>query len=492
MTVVGCYTNTSSYSIVVMLNRLEARLTGCLLVTHLPVKVELRRRPELSGVPLVVTIGGPGRPSVLDASREAVGVMAGQSVSQSLSRCAAAATLAADPIHLGQINDGLLASLWDVVPRVEPAYLGVFYLDLTGMADMYGGIGRLAEAVLSAGDEWLRPRLGIGAGKFPAYCAAARAEAGGWRRVPAEVSRWLAPLPVSWLPLERGATVRLENFGIRTLGGVAALPPASLSEFLGPEGTRAWQLANGVDPEPVIPAALPERLSEELEFPFPVDTTAGIEAGLRALAERVWRSGLLRGRGVGRAMLEGRLLSGDAWQFDRVLRQPSASAEALVKSLLAGLGAQDTLGSGRWPQGALLDLTLTVSELVAETGRQSALWTRPPQRTVPEIAGVDRLARLVPDSALPERRWAFASSLAPLSAPSPVRVKCIGETPRRVNTGRVDWRTVARVVDLWEVDTEWWTPEPVRRRYWRLALTDGGLLTVYRDLTTGHWFRQDY
>ena len=475
-----------------MQNLSEARLTGCLLVTHLPVKVELRRRPELSGQPLVVTTGGPGRPLVLDASREAVGVWAGQSVSQALSRCVAAATLTADTIRLAQVNDGILAALCGVVPRVEPDALGVFYLDLTGMADMYGGMAGLAEAVLSAIEEWLRPRLGIGSGKFPAYCAAARAEAGGWRLVPADVVRWLAPLPVSWLPLERDATARLEGFGIRTLGEVAALPPASLSEFLGPAGARAWRLANGVDPDPVIPAVLPESLSEELEFPFPVDTTAGIEAGLRALADRLWRSGLMRGRCVGRAALEGRLLAGDAWQFDRVLRQPAASADALVRSLLAGLGAQDTLGAGRWPDGPLLDLAITASDLMPETARQSALWTQPARRTLPDVPGVDRLARLVPDSALPERRWAFASSLAPLSAPSPVQVMCSGETPRRVSAGRVDWRSVDRVVDLWEVDTEWWTPEPVRRRYWRLVLADGGLITVYRDLITDCWFRQGY
>ena len=54
------------------------------------------------------------------------------------------------------------------------------------------------------------------------------------------------------------------------------------------------------------------------------------------------------------------------------------------------------------------------------------------------------------------------------------------------------WRPVEQVVDLWEIETEWWTPQPVNRRYWRLALTDGGLLTVYRDLATGQWFRQGY
>ena len=32
---------------------------GCLLVTHLPVKAELLGRPELAGLPLVITAGTP-------------------------------------------------------------------------------------------------------------------------------------------------------------------------------------------------------------------------------------------------------------------------------------------------------------------------------------------------------------------------------------------------------------------------------------------------
>ena len=99
---------------------------------------------------------------------------------------------------------------------------------------------------------------------------------------------------------------------------------------------------------------------------------------------------------------------------------------------------------------------------------------------------------MAPNSALPERRSAFASTLAPLATPAPVWVSCHGDTPQRVGGDQAGGKAVARVVDLWEVDTEWWTPQPVRRRYWRLALDGGGLLTVYRDLTTGDWFRQGY
>ena len=470
----------------------DVRITGCLLVTHLPVKAELLRQPELTGRLLIVTLSDRGRHLVLDASGEAAGVLAGQTVAEALSQCSGAVTLPADPIYLSEINDTLLAGLCDAVPQVEAGGLGVFYLDLAGMADMYGGIDEMAGAILSACDGRLYPRLGIGTGKFPARCAAARADASGWVQVPDDVPAWLAPLPVSWLPLDPESTTRLSGFGFSTLGDVAALPASSLLEFLGPDGMRAWKLANGIDAEPVIPTRLPEILTEHLEFPFPVDTVSGMEAGLSALSERLWRSAALRGRRVGHAIMEGGLLSGGVWRFDRDFREAAASSETLIRMLLAGLGARDTMGAGRWPDEALVDLSLTLSDFSPETGQQSTLWSRPPRRVPPEIDGVERLVRMIPGSPLPERRWAFASSLVPLSIPSPVKVSLAGDTPRRVWADPATWHAVDRVVDLWEVDTEWWTSDPVRRRYWRLALSDGGLVTVYHDLIAGGWFRQGY
>ena len=138
----------------------DDRLTGCLLVTHLPVKAELKRRPELAGRPLVITAGGSTRPVALDASTEAPGVSAGQTVAEALSRCQDAVTLPVDEGHLSDVNDALLAALWEVVPAVEAAGWGVFHLDLTGMAAMHGGMAALAQALLGAREAWLRPRTG--------------------------------------------------------------------------------------------------------------------------------------------------------------------------------------------------------------------------------------------------------------------------------------------------------------------------------------------
>ena len=470
----------------------DCRLTGCLLVTHLPVKAELQRRPELAGRPLVITNAGPARPQVLDASSEATGVAAGESVAEALSRNAGAIALPVDTGYLSGVSDGLLAALWDVVPAVEAVGWGVFYLDLTGIAGIYGGAAGLAEGLLSVGEDWLRPRLGIGPGKFPAYCAAARANAGGWRQVPADAAHWLAPLPASWLPLDADLIGHLDGFGIRTLGDVAKLTASSLGEFMGTHGIRAWRLSQGIDPNPVVPTQLLERLSQRLEFTFPVGTVSAIETGVNALTERLWRSASLRARRVGEVTVQGELLTGGHWRFQRVLRHPAGTADALARSLLAGLGARDGVGGSRWPEAPLLDLVLTVGDLRSETGRQATIWQQERVAVVGDVAGVERLAAMLPDSAMPEQRWALGASLKPLNPPAKASVEYLGGAPRRVRTDGRRWRAVTQVVDLWEVETEWWTPQLVNRRYWRLALTDGGLLTVYRDLATGRWFRQGY
>ena len=115
--------------------------TGCLLITHLPVKAELARRPELAGRPVIVAGGDARLRVVMDMSPEAqaAGVRDEQPLAEALSHCADAVALPADHRYLNEVNDAMLAALLGVADRVEPAGWGRFYLDLTGLAPMYGG-----------------------------------------------------------------------------------------------------------------------------------------------------------------------------------------------------------------------------------------------------------------------------------------------------------------------------------------------------------------
>jgi hypothetical protein len=54
----------------------------------------------------------------------------------------------------------------------------------------------------------------------------------------------------------------------------------------------------------------------------------------------------------------------------------------------------------------------------------------------------------------------------------------------------VDGREVEAVREEWLVEDRWWTPKPLRRHYFELALADGGALTVFRGPGAQRWYRQ--
>ena len=57
-------------------------------------------------------------------------------------------------------------------------------------------------------------------------------------------------------------------------------------------------------------------------------------------------------------------------------------------------------------------------------------------------------------------------------------------------------RTVGRVAvesvrEEWLVEDRWWTPKPLRRRYFEVALADGRCTVVFREpADDGRWFEQ--
>lgn len=71
--------------------------------------------------------------------------------------------------------------------------------------------------------------------------------------------------------------------------------------------------------------------------------------------------------------------------------------------------------------------------------------------------------------------------------PKPVAVEAgIDGIPRAVDSVSVD-----AVREEWLVEDRWWTPKPLRRRYFELVLADGRNLVVFREpAESGRWFEQ--
>jgi CO dehydrogenase/acetyl-CoA synthase delta subunit len=73
-----------------------------------------------------------------------------------------------------------------------------------------------------------------------------------------------------------------------------------------------------------------------------------------------------------------------------------------------------------------------------------------------------------------------------LNEPRPVAVRGAGDgAPLAVGPTAVE-----AVREEWLVEDRWWTPRPLRRHYFELAMADGRALTVFRDPGTGRWLRQ--
>jgi hypothetical protein len=73
-----------------------------------------------------------------------------------------------------------------------------------------------------------------------------------------------------------------------------------------------------------------------------------------------------------------------------------------------------------------------------------------------------------------------------LYAPERVAVR----TDPRGTPAEVDGAAVEAVREEWLVEDRWWTPKPLRRHYFELAMSDGRALTVFRRADGRRWYRQ--
>lgn len=83
---------------------------------------------------------------------------------------------------------------------------------------------------------------------------------------PGEEARYLAPLPVAYLPAPPDVQRRLVRLGMRSIGEAARIPEAEWVRQLGPLGRQMALWSRGADPEPVKPCYPPRSLKRRVEF----------------------------------------------------------------------------------------------------------------------------------------------------------------------------------------------------------------------------------
>jgi DNA polymerase-4/protein ImuB len=388
---------------------------ACLQIPHFSLRVALLERPELDGMPLVLTSPPNSRPLVQDCTPEATrkGVSRAMPLREVTAVCPEAIFIPPNPVRDAVVADRLLEALETFSPLVEPDVPGRWYIDLRGLARHYGTIEEAARQILHLTPAVLRPRVGIAPGKFTAWVAARQAPPGSWRPVtPAEVTTFLARVPVAWLPLPDLAP-RLERLGVRTLGELAALPASSVAARFGPPGRRAWDLATGHDDIIVQAREREETVCEGLTLPAPAASRETLLLGLRQLIGRAFVRPELRDRHVRQARLRVLIEESRSWEKTFTFREP-VGRHQLIETLGHRLQAVEL-------PGAAEAMTLELTGLVAETAHQDRLPGFRSRQLRPIIEATRQLkqrygaspiyhiAEVEPWSRIPERRHALIS-----------------------------------------------------------------------------------
>jgi DNA polymerase-4 len=264
--------------------------------------VEIRKRPELAGRPVVV--GGGHRGVVAAASYEArrYGVRSAMPMGQALRLCPQLVVLPPDRAAYTDASAKVFAIFADVTPLVEPLSLDEAFLDVSGARKLFGTPTEMAQNIRTRvhAELQLRCSVGVAPNKFLAKLASAACKPDGLRVVPVESTLdFLHPLPVAALwGVGRKTGETLHRMGIRTVGELARTPTDAIQRAVGVAmGVRLSELAWGHDVRLVDSDREEKSISAEQTYDLDLTTRAQVVHALADLADELGRRLAARGFG---------------------------------------------------------------------------------------------------------------------------------------------------------------------------------------------------
>ena len=310
--------------------------------------VEQRDDPQLRGKPVVVAWRGT-RSVVCAASYEArrFGIRSAMPAVRAERLCPEAIFVPPDFTRYRAVSRQTREIFKSHTDLVEPLSLDEAYLDVTENKTGLPTATRVARAIR----EQIRRELnltasaGVAPNKFLAKIAS------DWRKPdglfviqPEDIDTFLPPLPVGRLPgVGKVTEARLEKLHIRTVGDLRGLAPGELKSRFGRHGQRLYELARGIDLNPVVPDRPTQSISAEDTFEHDVPLSA-TEPLIRRLAEKAWAASRKESRIARTIVLK--LKTSDFKILTRSLTPPSppASCDELIGIALSlrervGLGA---------------------------------------------------------------------------------------------------------------------------------------------------------
>ena len=268
--------------------------------------VELLRRPDLRGLPVIVGGGRDsgqgadyrGRGVVTTASYEAraFGVRSGMPLMRALAMCPDAVRLPTDFDEYRRVSRLFKRAIAQIAAVIEDRGIDEVYVDLTAVpgVEIEGGAAvarEIKHEVFAATS--LTCSIGIAPNKLLAKIASELAKPDGITVVEAaDIPVRIWPLPVARINgIGPKATEKLAHLAVHTVGELAALPLARLVEAFGPTyGPWMHEAALGHDDRPIVTSRPALSRSRETTFErdlHPIRDRAAIDEHLTTLCRQV-------------------------------------------------------------------------------------------------------------------------------------------------------------------------------------------------------------
>jgi DNA polymerase IV len=254
--------------------------------------VEQRNDSRLRGRPVIVAWKG-NRSVVCAASYEAraFGVRSAMPAKRAERLCPDGIFIAPDFTRYRAVSRDVQEIFKRHTDLIEPLSLDEAYLDVTTNKTGLPTATLVARTIR----EQIRKELnltasaGVAPNKFLAKLASDWKKPDGLFVIqPDQVDGFLLSLPVGRLPgIGKVNEEKLAKLGIKTVGELRSLEVSKLEKEFGRYGARLYELARGIDENPVVPDRPTKSISVEDTFQEDV-LLAETEPMIRRLAEKLW------------------------------------------------------------------------------------------------------------------------------------------------------------------------------------------------------------